>query len=169
MAAAVPESVLRYIEDVQPIHDDLRRALIHLSGFALNRFTHQGCGHVGHGLVDTARLAFAEISDGLESIVVPASAAHHMIHLRGAASAIETGIRIALSRTDPEGDRLLQALEQANHHLRAAGRSLPGMTNVDLTQSCCAGAHAGTFNHTTARSTETVNGGPHGQLLNLGA
>ncbi len=58
MAATVPDQALRYIEDVQPIHDGLRRALIHLSGFALEQITKSGCNHVGHGLVDfsTARI-----------------------------------------------------------------------------------------------------------------
>jgi len=168
MAATEPDPVLRYIEEIQPIHDGLRRALIHLSGFALNRITHQGCGHIGHGLVEAARRTFAEISDGLHSSPVPADAAHHMTHLRGAAHAIESGIRTALSKTDPEGDRLLHALEQANHHLRAAGRCLPGMTNVDLTQSCCAGTTAGISTHATIRPTEILNGRRHGQLFDLG-
>jgi hypothetical protein len=168
MIATVPDSVLRYIEEIEPIHNGLRRALIHLSGFALNRITHQGYGQMSYGLVDSARLSFAETSDSLHSIAVPAVATHQMTHLQGAATAIESGIKTALSKTDPEGDRLLQALEQANHHLRAAGRCLPGMTTVDLTQSCCAGATAGISNHATIRPTETLNGRRHGQLLNLG-
>jgi hypothetical protein len=168
MVVSLPDAALHYIEEIQPVHDSLRRALIHLSGFALEQITTHGRGHVGHGLVESARLAVAEICDGLRSIAVPAAAAHHITHLRGAASAIELGIGAALSKTDPEGDRLLHALEQADHHLRAAGRCLPGMTNVDLTQSCCAGIAAGASNHMTLRSTETLNGRRHGQLLDLG-
>src|SRR5690349_18060407 len=106
------DAVVRYVHEIQPIHDGLRRALIHLSGFALEQITKSGCGHVGHGLVESARLAFAEISDGLRSITVPDASTHHMTHLRGAAMAIESGIRTALSKTDPECDRLLHALEQ---------------------------------------------------------
>ncbi|MFO0992854.1 MAG: hypothetical protein U1E67_13095 [Hyphomicrobiales bacterium] len=161
---SLPEPVLRYIIAIRPIHDGLRRALIHLSGFALEQITKTGHRFIGHGLVESARLAFAEISDGLRSITVPDASTHHMTHLRGAATAIESGIRTALSITDPEGDRLLHALEQANHHLRAANRCLPGTTNVDLTQSCCAGAAS----HTTVRPTKTPNGRRHGQLLDLG-
>jgi hypothetical protein len=168
MAATVPDAILQYIEEIQPIHDGLRRALIHLSGFALNRITHQRNAHIGYGLVESAKREFQGISDGLRSIAVPAAAAHNMTHLRGAASAIEMGIVASLSKTDPEGDRLLHALEQASHHMRAAGRCLPGMTNVDLTQSCCAGATAGISNHTTIRPTETLNGRRHGQLFDLG-
>jgi hypothetical protein len=167
MAATVPDSVLSYIEEIQPIHDGLRRALIHLSGFALQKIT-KDRSHVGYGLVESARLAFAENSDAMQSAAVPAAASHHMTHLRGAAAAIESGIRTAFSKTDPECDRLLHALEQANHHLRAAGRCLPGMTNVDLTQSCCAGAVADTSNHATIRLTENLNGRRHGQLFDLG-
>lgn len=166
MIAAVPESVLRYIEEMQPIHDGLRRALIHLSGFALQKIT-KDRSHIAYGLVESARLALEEISDRLRSLAVPEAAAHHITHLRGAAAAIEAGLRTALSSTDLEGDLLLHRLEQANHHLRAASRCLPGTANVDLTQSCCAGAHAITSNHTAIRSTE-FNGRPHGQLLDLG-
>jgi len=167
MAVTAPGSEMRYIDEIQSVHDGLRRALIHLSGFALQKIT-KDHGHIGHGLVESARLAFAEIYDGLRSIAVPDTATHHMTHLRGAVTAIEAGISTALSKTDPEGERLLQALEQANQHLRAAGRCLPGMTNVDLTQSCCAGAAAATSNHTTLRPTEILNGRRHGQLFDLG-
>jgi hypothetical protein len=165
---AFPDPVLRYIVAIRPMQDGLRRALIHLSGFALERITHQGHGQIGYGLVESARSIFGGIYEGLHSIAAPAAAVHHVTHLRGAAAAIEAGLRTALSSTDPEGDLLLQRLEQTNHHLRAASRCLPGTANVDLTQSCCAGAHAITSNHTAIRSTEIINGRPHGQLLDLG-
>ena len=61
---AFPDPVLRYIVAIRPMQDGLRRALIHLSGFALERITHQGHGQIGYGLVESARFVFGGIYEG---------------------------------------------------------------------------------------------------------
>jgi hypothetical protein len=140
-ALSLPDPLLRYVLEAKPIHEVLRRALIQLSGFLLKRLTAAGGKLVDFEPVDAARAGIGEASDELRSLRVPPTAAHHRLHLDGAASTLELALAIALSSTNPDQDALYYRLEEAGKHLRAASRALPGFEAVDFTQSCCA-AHS---------------------------
>ena len=78
----------------------------------------------------------------MRSLRVPARAAHQSLHLEGAVVALQHAVAAAFSRSDPDGEALFRFVEQAEKHLRAVGRTVPGFEAVDLRQACCA-AHAG--------------------------
>jgi hypothetical protein len=137
----LPDPVLRYVLEARPLHESLRRALIQLSGFLLKRLTAERDGIVDFAPVEGARTGLGEAGEGLRGLRAPFAAAHHRLHLEGAANALERGLAAALSRNDPSGDALFHFLEEAERHLRAASRALPGFEAVDLTQACCA-AHS---------------------------
>ena len=137
----LPDPVLRYVLEAKPLHEPLRRALIQLSGFLLKRLTAERNSVVDFEPIEAARTGVGEAAEGLRSLRAPFAAAHHHLHLEGAAAALERGLAAALLRHDPNGDALFHLLEEAERHLRAASRALPGFEPVDLTQACCA-AHS---------------------------
>jgi len=136
MSASDP--LLRYVLEAKPVHEALRRALIQLSGFLLKQLTAPQSRVVDFEPAEAARNGLGEACETLRSLRAPAVAAHHRLHLDGAAAALERALAAALSSDDPSGDRFLHFLEEAERHLRAAGRALPGFEAVDLTQACCA-------------------------------
>jgi hypothetical protein len=131
------EPLLRYVLDARPVHEQLQRALMLLSGFALMRLTSQPRSTIDDGPVQTARELLTGVHDRLSSLRVPEAAAHHHHHLRGAGSALRLALAITSSAID-SGDQLYRALAQTVMHLRATNRILPGFETVDLAQSCCA-------------------------------
>jgi hypothetical protein len=132
------DAKLRYTLEAKPVHETLRRALLQLSGLLLKRLTHNGGGFVDVAPAEAARASLEEAADNLRMLPAPAAAAHNRFHLLGAATALERGVAAAMSRADPAGDALFRWLDEAERHLRAAGRALPGFESVDLTQACCA-------------------------------
>ncbi len=149
MSASDP--LLRYVLEAKPVHEALRRALIQLSGFLLKRLTAAQTRVVDFEPLESAREGLGEASEQLRSLRAPAAAAHHRFHLDGAATALERGLAAALSSNDPDGDGFLHLLEEAERHLRAAGRALPGFEAVDFTQACCA-AHSQAATRAALRS-----------------
>jgi hypothetical protein len=135
---SLPDPVLRYMLEAKPLHEALRRALIQLSGFLLKRLTAARNGIVDFEPVEAARAGLGEAADGLRALRAPRAAAHHRLHMEGAAAALERALAAALSRSDPQGDAVFYQLEEAERHLRATSRALPGFEAVDLTQACCA-------------------------------
>lgn len=134
----LPDPVLRYVVEARPAHDAIRRALIQMSAFLLKRLTVGRGGIVDFEPLEAARAGFAEAVDSLRSLPAPLAAAHHRMHLEGAASALERALAATLSRADPDGRALFPLLEDAERHWRAASRALPGFETVDLSQACCA-------------------------------
>jgi len=138
----LPDPVLRYVLEATPSHDALRRALIQISGFLLERLTSGRKSLVNCEPVEAARSALREAVESLRSLRAPAVASPHRSHLQGAATALEQAVAAALYRDDPDGGALFLFLEAAERHLRAASRTgLPGFGAVDLSQACCA-AHS---------------------------
>jgi hypothetical protein len=135
---SAPDPLLRYVLEAKPVHNALRRALIQLSGFFLKRLTAGQSRVVDFEPLESAREGLGEACEGLHSLRTPAAAAHHRLHLDGAAAALERGLAAALSSNDPDGDEFLRSLEEAERHLRVVGRALPGFEAVDFTQACCA-------------------------------
>ena len=136
MSASDP--LFRYVLQAKPLHEALRRALIQLSGFLLKRLTAGRNRVIDFEPLEAARCGLGEAREGLCNLRTPAAAAHHRLHLDGAATALERGLAVALSSDDPDGDGFLHLLEEAERHLRGAGRALPGFEAVDFTQACCA-------------------------------
>jgi len=130
--------VARYISEVEPLHDLLRRGLIQLSGFLLKRTIAGPRAIVDCEPVEAARGPIREAAEGLRNLRAPTSAAHHRGHLAAALVAIESALAAALSTTDPDGDALFHFVQEAERHLRAVGRATPGFEAVDLRQACCA-------------------------------
>lgn len=137
----LPDPILHYALAAKPFHATLRRSLIQLSGFLLKRLTAERNGFVDFTPVEAARAGIEEAAEGLRSLRTPVAAEHHRTHLDGAVSALERCLAVALSRSDAKGDALFSLLEEAERHLRATSRALPGFEAVDLTQACCA-AHS---------------------------
>ncbi len=133
----LPDPVLRYVLEAKPVHEALLQTLTQLAGFALVRLTGGPSSVVDAGPVEFARDTFDGCGDRLPSLRVPPEAAHHHLHLEGAAAALERAIAAALAKTAADAV-FLDALDEAERHLRAASRALPGFEMVDLTQSCCA-------------------------------
>lgn len=131
------DAKLSYALEAKPAHETLRRALLQLSGLLLKRLTHKG-GFVDVAPAEAARASLEEAADSLRTLPAPAAAVHNRFHLLGAAAALERGVAAAMSRADPAGETLFHWLDEAERHLRAAGRALPGFESVDLTQACCA-------------------------------
>jgi len=133
----LPDPLLRYVLDAKPHQEALRGALVQLSGFLLKRTIN--CGRpVDYMPAELARQRLEEAGDGLRSLGAPPAAAHHRLHLDGAASALEQGLACAFSGADRDGDRLFHFLEEAMRHLKAVSRATPGLELVDLGQACCA-------------------------------
>ncbi len=136
----LPDPVVRYVLEAKPVHAALLQTLTQLAGFALMRLTSGRASVIDAGPVELARDAFDGCADRLHGLRVPAEATHHHSHLQGAAAALEQAIATALSKTTADAV-FFDTLEEAERHLRAVSRTLPGFEMVDLTQSCCA-AHS---------------------------
>ena len=132
------DPLARYICEAQPLHDLLRRGLIQLSGFLLTRTIAGRRTVVDYEPVEAARERILEAAVGLRGLQAPMGAGHHRSHLIAALSALESALGAALSTTDKEGDALFYFVEEADRHLRIAGRLMPGFEKVDLRQACCA-------------------------------
>jgi hypothetical protein len=126
------------MSEAAPLHDLLRRGLIQLSGFLLQRTVSKRRAIVDYGAIEAARARISEAAEGLRSLRAPEMAAHHRHHLVGALAALESAVAAALSATDPNGDALFHFVEGGERHLRAAGRATPGFEAVDFRQACCA-------------------------------
>jgi hypothetical protein len=136
------EPELRYVLDAKPVYEALRAEMVQLAAFLLTRLTANGRRIVDPAHVENSQPRLAEARQGLGELRPPASAAHHYWHMQGAQRALERAETAALSRADCDRDALFHRLEEAEAHLRAASRALPGFALVDLSQACCA-AHAG--------------------------
>jgi hypothetical protein len=132
------DPLARYICEAQPPHDLLRRGLIQLSGFLLKRTIASRRTVVDYEPIEAARERICEAAEALNGLRAPIGAAHHRSHLAAALSALESALAAALSTTDREGDALFHFIEEAERHLRAAGRAMPGFEKVDFRQACCA-------------------------------
>jgi hypothetical protein len=137
-ALSLPDPLLRYVLEAKPHQEALRNALIQLSGFLLKRTIDCSGGRVDYLPVEFARQRLNEAADGLHSLRAPPAAAHHRLHLDGAAAALEQGLACAFSTADRDGDGLFHFLEEAMRHLRAVSRATPGLELVDLGHACCA-------------------------------
>jgi hypothetical protein len=135
---SLADPLARYSCEAQPLHDLLRRGLIQLSGFLLKRTIAGRRAIVDYEPVEAARERVREAAEGVNSLRAPNEAAHHRSHLEGALAALEGALAAALSTTDPDGDALFHFVEEAERHLRAAGRTTPGFEAVDFRQACCA-------------------------------
>jgi hypothetical protein len=133
----LPPAVAAYVADAAPPCRELQRALTQLAAFLLKRLTGRRAT-VDLGPVEAARAALREGNAALAAIRVPAAAAHHHRHLAGARDALEAALGHALRRGGLDEDGFFGALEEAERHLKAAQRIVPGFEPVDLAQACCA-------------------------------
>ena len=159
---------LDYVRDAQPIHRALQQSLVQLAAFMLTRVAARRSALIDHAPVEVARDALAEVTQALAALRVPAAAAHHNRHLGAAADALDCAVRAALSSTDADGDALFRALEEAEQHLKAVAKILPGFEPVDFTQACCA-AHAGLAGVPSDYPKTKAGGEENGRLFDLGA
>ncbi|MGB7974533.1 MAG: hypothetical protein WCF81_09330 [Roseiarcus sp.] len=132
------DPLARYISEAAPLHDLLRRGLIQLSGFLLKRTIAGPRAIVDYEPVEAAREPIREAAEGLRRLRAPRGAIHHRGHLVAGLLALERALTAAPSRTDKEGDALFHFIQEAERHLRVAGRSTPGFETVDFRQACCA-------------------------------
>jgi hypothetical protein len=132
------DPLARYLSEVQPLHDLLRRGQIQLSGFLLKRTIAGPRAIVDYGPVEGAGEHIREAAEGLRSLRAPSGAVHHRSHLHAALVALESALSAALSKTDENGDALFHFVQESERHLRAVGRATPGFEAVDLKQACCA-------------------------------
>ncbi|MGE3829643.1 MAG: hypothetical protein AB7F76_01495 [Parvibaculaceae bacterium] len=167
--SGMPDRLLDYVLAAQPLHDAMRRALIHLAGYVLKASTYPQGTIVEDGFVERARLDLAEAVDGLRSLGIPAGAAHHHLHLSGAAEALGAGIACVFGRDGAARERLHHALDEANRHIRAAGTCLPGFAPVDLTQACCAAHRPLVSEGAVLLGDTSLDGRGHGKVFDLGA
>lgn len=139
---SLADPLARYMCEAQPLHDLLRRGLIQLSGFLLKRAIGGCTAIVDYEPLAAARERIREAAEGLNGLRAPSGAAHHSSHMAGALAALESALSAALSTADRDGDALFHFVEEAERHLRAVGRAMPGFEAVDFRQACCA-MHAG--------------------------
>jgi hypothetical protein len=132
----LPDPLLSYVLAAKPVQDGLQGVLTQLAGFHLLQLTSRGRLRIEPTSVEDARQSLARWREELQRLRVPGAAAHHHFHLEGADAALEEATAAAMWGT--EEDAFFRALEQAEIHLRAASRSLPGLERVDFTQACCA-------------------------------
>lgn len=132
---------LRYVLDAKPVYEVLRGEMVQLAALLLTQLTACERRIVDPACVEISRPSLAEAFEKLRGLRAPASAAHHRWHLEAAAQALERAERAALSRAGVDRDTLFPSLEDAEAHLRAASKTLPGFERVDFRQACCA-AHA---------------------------
>jgi hypothetical protein len=132
------DPLARYLSEVQPLHNLLRRGLIQLSGFLLKRTIAGPRAIVDYEPVEAARERIREAAEGFRSLRTPSGAVHHRSHLQAALVALESALSAALSKTDENGDALFHFVQESERHLRAMGRATPGFEAVDLKQACCA-------------------------------
>lgn len=136
-----PNPLPRYVLEAKPHYDALRQALIQLSGFLLKQ-TVSRLSVADFSPVESARLHLQDAANGLRSLRAPTTAAHQRLHFDCAAAALGQALAAALSTADRDGDNLFHFLQEAERHLRAAGRATPGFEAVDFRQACCA-MHSG--------------------------
>jgi hypothetical protein len=134
---ALLEPVAGYALAAKPLHENLRLALLQLSGFLLQRLLARPTAVVDFRPVEAARDVIAGAGADLAALSAPNGARHHRYHLDRALSALRAALASALAIARHDDD-LQRALGEAEKHLRAAGRLLPGFAMVDFSQSCCA-------------------------------
>ena len=135
---SLADPLARYMCEAEPLHDLLRRGLIQLSGFLLKRTIAGPRAIVCAEPLEAAREGIGEAAEGLRCLRAPMGAAHYQRHMDAALVALESALAAAWSVTDRDGDALFHFIEEAERHLRAAGRTTPGFEAVDFTQACCA-------------------------------
>jgi hypothetical protein len=124
--------------DAKPVYEALRSEMVQLAAFLLTGLTANGPRLINPASLEISRPSLGEARENLQKLRPPASAAHHYWHLQNAARALERAETAALSRADFDRDALFRRLEEAEAHLRAASKALPGFALVDLSQACCA-------------------------------
>ncbi len=141
------DPVFRYIETVEPLHEQLRQLLTQVAGYSLVVMGRDKPPVFLDGPVAQARDAFAPLRAALAAVRVPERARHHHRHMVLASEALQRSLdclTVCLGRRadDPARDMLSRTLKATAGHLRFATRALPGFEMVDLSQACCA-FHAG--------------------------
>ena len=167
-AARLADPLVDYVHAAQPVHRVLQQALVQLSAFLLTRLASRHRALADHAPVEAVRDALAGCGASLAALRVPTAAAHHRHHLGAAADALDHALRAALSHSDADGDALFRALEEAERHLKALAKILPGFEPVDFTQACCA-AHAGFAGAPTDYPRTRRTGEENGRLFDMGA
>lgn len=132
------DPVLAYVLAARPLHAALREAVIQLAAFALYRATRTRALALDITPLDRARDTLGDHTAGLAALRAPDPAAHHHHHLMGAATALERALAAGYATGTGADTLFFAAVEEAERHIRAAGRLLPGFEMVDLTQACCA-------------------------------
>jgi hypothetical protein len=120
-----------------PLHEDLRLALLQLSGFLLQRLLARSAAVTDFRPVEAARDVLADAEAELAGLATPPAARHHRYHLEHALAALRAALASASAITRRDDD-LQRALNETVKHLRAIDRLLPGFALVDFSRSCCA-------------------------------
>lgn len=137
------QATLRYLSAARPVHDELRRTLTQVAGYALMLMTSNGRPTHTEAAILNAEATAAKVADGVRGLQVPFLAAHHHHHLRCASEGLTHACTAALTCTGPgvaerERDDLVRALQSTVENLRAVSRLIPGFETVNFGQACCA-------------------------------
>jgi hypothetical protein len=140
---AAEQAMVRYLEEARLVHDDLRRMLTQVSGFALLLMTSPGRQVLPEAPIHGAVTACAQAAEAMRALAVPPAAAHHYHHLRSARAGVAQSCAAALTcaapgAADRDREALVAALNSAVGHLRAVSRLMPGFEPVNFSQACCA-------------------------------
>lgn len=135
------DSLVAYLLAARPVQEQLQEILLQLAAYSLLQTVAPGRAQLDIGPIDRAREAFAEPVDAAGSLRVPPQAAHHHHHLCATLDALGRALAAGYSSSVGHRTTFFAAIEEAERHLRATSRALPGFEMVDLTNACCA-AHA---------------------------
>jgi len=140
---AAEQATLHYLDEARLVHDDLRRLLTQISGFALMLMTSPGRQVLPEAPIRGAVAAWAQADEAVRALTVPLVAAHHYHHLCSACAAVAQSCTAALACAalgagDRDRDALVESLNSAVGHLRGVSRLMPGFEPVNFGQACCA-------------------------------
>ena len=100
-ACALLEPVTGYVLAARPLHENLRLALLQLSGFLLQRLLARPTAVADFRSVEAARDVIAGAEADLAALSAPNGARHHRYHLDRALSALPTGLALNTVDTGP--------------------------------------------------------------------
>ena len=143
LATETDDKSLRYLVEVHPAFDALRRTAAQLAGLLVLAAAGTKGAAPDHPMLQAAALTHAEAADRLLGLAVTGPVCHLHYHLTEAATAIATALAAAENQFRRASDKLdvaivLAPLRSGYDHLRHASHLLPGSTLVDLRHACCA-------------------------------
>lgn len=134
------EATITYVLDMGVPFESLRRAAALLSGMLLLAAAGSKYATPQHPILEMAHASLERAMESIQSVTVPARAAHHHFHMLKSARLI--GNALASCKLNgalaTDLDLVLSILREAWDDLRSAAAALPGFEIIAFDRACCA-------------------------------